>query len=526
MRNTLAARYEEINQGLISLLLGQSGTIVNVVTEAECLGLVKDNYRVIRIDHGPQTGLDLSFIDPAFIRAARLGATEIGKLTIGSTFCDIDMVSYRSKAIADASISGNVSMLSPFHGTIVKVDGSLGQEWCLQIADGDPCMASTMGSTMTAVHLETVWVFPKHGVLLCVQNGLADETIVKRTAEQIFRCLKYSEGLSRYLSAEQKRERHKIAVTDFWCPHMSHNLWNIQTGWANVFALGSPNSISEFLLYKNQNFFGSLAELFPESVPDESKILWVENEDDVFREMLEKNLLLLTIKDEFFNADFAARVRMRAYESCSQEFLEEAARFRAKCRPVILTTIRLDNRAWIEQKEGFPALFSRIREDYPDLGIVIDGLSSDTAKGWTTSWMSMQSELAREISSQLPDNMPIMFGVGRTFGESIVLMDLADFFIAPSGSGMAIYKWVLNKPGLAFSNKAVLDEASPHRWPLRVWHDRTFRRDMVPTMHLPHEFVRDGDIARNHISRANFHLDWMDLFRNVGSFLEQYKSEK
>src|SRR5271155_4490429 len=108
------------------------------------------------------------------------------------------------------------------------------------------------------------------------------------------------------------------------------------------------------------------------------------------------------------------------------------------------------------------------------------------------------------------------------FAEILILIEAADMFIAPSGSGMALYKWICNMPGLAFSNRSVLDETSPYRWPLRVFHDRTFRHDLVPTVHLPHQLVTDGEAERGHITRANFHLDWNDMYPISLRVLEDY----
>jgi hypothetical protein len=156
-----------------------------------------------------------------------------------------------------------------------------------------------------------------------------------------------------------------------------------------------------------------------------------------------------------------------------------------------------------------------LHEDFPGLSLIVDGLSSDTAKGWTTHWMSMEAEpeMAAAVQAALPADLPVMLAVGRKFAESLVLMAAADVFIAPSGSGMALYKWLYNLPGLASSNRSVLDEKCPDRWPLRVWHDKRYRRDLVPTLHLSHELVTDGEVARGQVTRANFHLDWQEIYK-------------
>jgi hypothetical protein len=308
---------------------------------------------------------------------------------------------------------------------------------------------------------------------------------------------------------------------------MSHNLWNVQTGWENLFARCGAQGISRFFLFADQSFFGDLCELFPDFVPDRNRISWVDNNGQIFREMLKNDYLLFTVKDEHFTKEFAARILAWARRACGAEFLAEVAQFRAAADPIVVTTIRLDNREWIEQRAGFPALFGKLRAEFPRLGLVIDGLSSDTNKGWTTHWMSMAADLAMAaaIRENLPPDMPVLFSVGRKFAESVVLNDTADLFIAPSGSGMALYKWISNMPGLAFSNKTVLDEEHPY-WSLRVWHNPNFRADIVPTTHLASRLVTDGEVARGHHSRANFHLDWADLYEPAAQEIKRVIAEK
>jgi hypothetical protein len=111
--------------------------------------------------------------------------------------------------------------------------------------------------------------------------------------------------------------------------------------------------------------------------------------------------------------------------------------------------------------------------------------------------------------------MPVVFGGGRTFAESLVLMNAADMFIAPTGTGVGLYKWLCNLPGLAFSNRSVLDDQSLTRWSPGVWRDSTYRHDLVPTVHLSNDLVTDWEIARGHMTRANFHVDWVDIYKAV-----------
>lgn len=491
------------------------------ISVSGCLDMLKGSYRFVRVRGVTADPADLSFLAPSFLEALRKGHHAFGRATLGADTGAPETLSVRTRAISAAIARGYGVILSPFTGQLESVHNSLGREWYLHVVGEEFCLVSQMGSISVMVDLETVWVFPQRNLILSIENGLTEAAILQEVAETFVRCVTHAVPLVGYL--ERGSEARTLALTDLSCPHMSHNLWNVQTGWANVLAAIDADRIGAFLLYTEQNFFGDLTELFPDSVPNSDRIISVRNDDALFLETLKNNLLTFTVKDEFFPADFTRRLLERAYRMCSPQFLQEVQRLRRQTHPLVVTTIRLDNRAWIEQREGMPALFNKLHEQFPRLGLVMDGLSSDTPKGWSTYWMSMASELemACSIRAELPPGMPVMFGVGQKFAETLVLLSVCDLFIAPSGSGMALYKWLFNMPGVAFSNRSVLDEKSPERWPLRVWHDRRFRSDLVPTVHLSHELVTDGEVARKHLTRSNFHLDWMEIYQASVPLIEK-----
>ena len=92
---------------------------------------------------------------------------------------------------------------------------------------------------------------------------------------------------------------------------------------------------------------------------------------------------------------------------------------------------------------------------------------------------------------------------------------------------MTLYKWISNLPGLTFSNRAVLARISQRTWThLRVWDNPRFRHDVVPTAHLSGDVVMDVESARGHVSRANFHLDWIDLYEASAAFVRGWAERK
>ena len=500
-----------LHEAVLAIFLRHEALEMAAPSEVDCLSFIRDHYQIVRLDSSTASDPALQFLATPFIETAVRGHRALAEASLPTASDPGEQASTRSRAIAAATVAGAGTILSPFTGMREAVHSSVGREWYLHKHGDEVCLASQIGVTMVMVDLETAWVFPARQLIVYINAGISPAEIIAETARTYLMCLSHAAAYVAYLASGNERS---IALMDFFCPHIAHNLWNVQTGWANTLRLADCSRISEFITFDRQDFFGSLVELFPETVQASSVVTYVIREEDIFLRMMSRNLLLFTVKDEFFTTDFIARVLGRARKSCSAKFVAQVDELKAATWPLIVATVRLNNRAWIEQREGLSALFTRIREDFPNAGFILDGLSNDTTKGWTTEWMSLDAELemATDIKARCPSDMPVLFSVGRTLAEAITLVDAADMFIAPSGSGMTLYKWISNLPGLAFSNRAVLDEASGDKWALRVWHNPLFRADISETTHLPADAVQDEALDGQHHTRLNFHMDWRRLY--------------
>ncbi len=500
-----------LHEAVLDMFLRHEALDMAAPTEADCLSFIRDHYQIIRLDGSTASDPALQFLAEPFVKTALGGHRALAEASLPTPSDPGEKASTRSQAIAAASVVGAGTILSPFTGMREAVHSSIGREWYVHRHGDEVCLTSQIGVTMVVVDLETAWVFPARKLIVYINAGVSPAEIIAETARTYRMCLSHAAAYVAYLAAGDERS---IALVDFFCPHIAHNLWNLQTGWANTLRLADCSRISEFITFERQDFFGSLVELFPEAIPNPGMVTYVIREEDIFLRMMSRNLLLFAVKDEFFTTDFIDRVLGRARKNCSAELLAQIDGLKAATWPLIVATVRLNNRAWIEQREGLSALFTRIREDFPNAGCILDGLSNDTTKGWTTEWMSLDAELemANDIKARCPPDMPVWFSVGRTLAEAITLVDAADMFIAPSGSGMTLYKWLSNLPGVAYSNRAVLDETSTDKWALRVWHNPLFRADVSDTMHLAAEFVADEPLAGQHHTRLNFHMAWQDLY--------------
>lgn len=424
-------------------------------------------------------------------------------------------VSQRTREVVFTVAHRKRPLLCPWTGELAFADHSLGREWFLHRgAEKRVCIAGTASETMHHADRDTIWICPAERTVFFLASGYPLYWIKEQVSTLFLLLLGREADVARYLAEPVAG----VGVTDFWCPHISHGLWNMQTGWDYVIRNVDAGRIDRFICFDGQSMYGWLNELYRREVPPE-KIALFTSDAQVFEMMLEGRLLLATVKDEHISETLVAKVLHHAKTRSDPAFLERAARFRAEHFPVVLLTLRLDNRAWLEQETGIPALMLALAADFPQVGFILDGLSRDAVMGWTTSWMALSADerVAAAIVEAVGDRVPVLNGVGTFFHESIVLADACDFFVAPIGSGLALHKWIANKPGVAFSNAAVLERGG------KLFHDHTEwdrnRDGLAPTFYLAETCVRDDVAARDAASRGNFSMDWQDLHALVRTAL-------
>jgi hypothetical protein len=134
-------------------------------------------------------------------------------------------------------------------------------------------------------------------MILGVANQLTEAAVRQNVAKLYARCVNHASRLTAYLASENSGRA--IGVTDTWCPHMSHNLWNLQTGWANVLEHANSARIDSLFCCGGQNFFGSREELFSDRIPSTLPLVPIDSDARLFEEMLARNLLLFCARTSF-----------------------------------------------------------------------------------------------------------------------------------------------------------------------------------------------------------------------------------
>lgn len=517
---------DQINRTICNLMRGTPASygfeFIDHGTYQPFVDLVAQGYDAICLDD-PATDLTslraLGF-DPSFLEAAAGGhhafATSLlDKLGVSRETYNLPVgVSARSVVNIFGIEKRARPLLDPFTGRPSYSTASVSRGWYLLPGGPNLCLAVEASEVMSFMGVESLWILPEKRCFAYIRSGFPEDHLRRMIGLTFFELYWRYEKILAYLGSDRPR---RMALNDFHVPHVGHNLWNVQTGWANVLRFKRA-PVDVLIEHDNHNFFGSLQELFPDETQG-TETLVARTEGELIDRICDGNLLAFQVKDEFITDDLREKVLSRARRSVPKAQQEEIGRFRAHAWPLLLITVRLGNRSWIGQEEGWAELILALKDTYPRLGVVFDGLNSDTVKGWTTGFMSLEEELrcVDEIERRIGGDVPVFRAVGRTFSEAILLADAIDAFVAPIGSGMTLYRWLTNKPGVGVSNRVVLD---PHKkyWPLRVWEH--YCETIDPYLLAPPSMVYDVDIPGQEASRANFTLDWCDLHVLLRDYLK------
>ena len=215
-------------------------------------------------------------------------------------------------------------------------------------------------------------------------------------------------------------------------------------------------------------------------------------------------------------AETAERIIDWSRRRCTPAFLAGLDDLRRSSAPLVMLTIRTENRAWAEQREGYASLIRALAADHPGLGVILDGINSGMAQVGSHSLMSLADEQA--VAASIVGDCPgvrIHDAIGCLPHESIMFATAIDAFAAPIGAGLAKTRWIANKPGIGFSNTTFLQ---PGHYDGRLYDH--FRDNLVPMRYVEQAEVRDIEAARhNERGRANFSMSWRAPYEALRALL-------
>lgn len=457
-------------------------------------------------------GVSAAFLDAVRGHAAGLSA-RLRQRPGAPPWCADPHLSGQLCEAISAARDGRKLSLSPFSGELVAADACVGPNAFVVRESGRACLV-LQWNDLSAAKGDTVWFFPDDALLLFCSDVHTAEAFRWGLGRLLHDLAALAPEVAAAAVAPAPPSRTILYELDN--AHIGHHIWNVLSGWDEVFRLVPPERLAGVAMARHSRLLGGVAELYADKLTPATEALTYGDWRELALIGLRRGAQIVSMENSFISADLAARIQARAERLASPAFHEELARLRAASDPLLLITLRLGNRAWAEQEEGYIALVRALREEWPRLGVAIDGLNAEFRPGSghseDTSLREEQAVSAR-VAAALEPSGPVFDSVGCTLLESIALAARCDLFVAPVGAGMAKSRWIANLDGVAFSNTTFLQ---PGDW----------------NGHL-YDFCREGARAATYLdpsevedtpgyqwaSRANFSLDWRRLHARTREFL-------
>lgn len=430
-------------------------------------------------------------------------------LSTDIAFAQDGRLSRRVRDVAAALILGGKPILCPFTGMRAVVRDSLNLHTFLHRHNQHACVILP-DWRIDQCASDRCWYFPAANLILTSIPNFDGRITLIRTAARV---MANHERVTAYLSAPDR----SLMVSEDANGHIGHYIWNVVSGWPRLFSLVEPERIHILTSYPGWQVFGGVTELYPDDAARAGSVVRPGSEEALYDLILDRRAVSLVLLDGHVTAGVANRIAEWSRQRCSSLFLTEIESLRRLASPLVMITLRTENRAWMEQQNGYIHLVQELAADYPNLGIIIDGLNTGMTQVGSHGWMSLNDEqvIADAIIQACP-KVRIYNALGCLPEESIVLAQTIDAFLAPIGAGLAKTRWVANKPGVGFSNTEFLEPGNYQGF----LYDH-FRDCPVPMRYVGQAEVRNvGDARHGETWRSNFSMCWRAPLRELKALLQ------
>lgn len=215
--------------------------------------------------------------------------------------------------------------------------------------------------------------------------------------------------------------------------------------------------------------------------------------------------------------NFRERV-LRIAEKKSEAFDAELAALKAQGRTIVLIGLRLENRMWPGQFEGYKAFVKRLWAEGGKYHIIFDGHNylRDNARAFMNShmetllpggktivdvemekidefnaWYQAEVKATKKKQPFWKKEEPavtVKSLVPCSVGDSIIAALRSDYFLTHWGAGLAKYKWLTNARGGVFSSYNIMT----YKGDIRIYDTEPYLQDAIELDFLPAEKARDS----------------------------------
>lgn len=194
------------------------------------------------------------------------------------------------------------------------------------------------------------------------------------------------------------------------------------------------------------------------------------------------------------------------YDSVERENFEKLK----DCYPLLWFGVCGEKRSWIEQIDGIAMIVREVHKLYPDVGVVLDGLTSTAVQNETQfkkEKAKKDIEVSEQIIKRVNPSIPVFNLIGSTSAKKIAYASQIDFFLTGYGTDSMYVARICRKHGVGHINNIM--NAAVHKHPF--------------TYKIQGEFVKD--ILNNESNEAGTHISYSIKPENVCSiFMEKLQN--
>lgn len=170
--------------------------------------------------------------------------------------------------------------------------------------------------------------------------------------------------------------------------------------------------------------------------------------------------------------------------------------------PILWVGVSSEKRSWTEQASGLVRLIGELKQDYPDIMVVVDGRTFPRHP--TASDRANESRDDRVFKMLLESHPSVKFirAIGLTAAEKIAIANFCHFFITSYATDSLYPSRICGKPGVTHAPRAMGTARSLH-----VHHD---------ILEIPEEVISDLTVDINapwHLTSYSIH--WEEVLRTV-----------
>jgi hypothetical protein len=322
------------------------------------------------------------------------------------------------------------------------------------------------------------------------------------------------------LQRPARRSGAELTILVGGAKNFAHVLREIYGGLAREAELGTL-SLAQTVLLLGTEFFGRLAELFPEI---ESAAITQRARAGTFGGHIDDpKQLLIPLGSTLLWPGAIDRVATRADAFRDDPVVAELLERMRTCPIRLYVALRVGDKSWVDAAEQLPLLIEKLLSHHPNACVMLDGFSVPSGVDYVTAkWThkrAMLRELFDTVRSRVAEPGRVLDLAGLDLLRSLAVLREATCYLSPAGTAHHKIEWFTDTPGIVYVSEQMMRSG---RDSLPGWRERNASRELriVVGQDTDAADVRLQRIDDHRSRQANFTLPWQHVWAELAPLLE------